>query len=84
MKINFYIPDDFEDLEVELEGYPNSIDASFSHEYGVMSFEPMLALEDEPTWDEDKYSDEQNDIINTYIYNNYSKIETTFLKHYSL
>lgn len=82
MKIEFEIPiaDDF--FYVKLEGYPHSQDDSFSHEFGVMSFEKRMVMDEDPTWNTKLYTDQQNDTIASFISNQFESIEKTFVNEY--
>ena len=84
MKVQFEIPNngDYEYIDVVLEGYPHSIDDSFSHEFGVMSFEPRIVLDEDPTWDYKKYTQQQNNVIAAYISKKYEDIETEFINQF--
>jgi len=83
MKIEFEIPTAIEFIDVELEGYPHSIDDSFSHEFGVISFEPRIVLDEDPIWDYKQYTQQQNNIIAAYISKKYEEIETIFITKFN-
>lgn len=82
MKVQFEIPTAIEFIDVELEGYPHSLDDSFSHEFGIMSYEPRIVLDEDPTWDYKKYTQHQNNEIASYISKKYEDIETTFVNQF--
>lgn len=84
MEIEFEIPIQDSFFYVNLEGFPTSQNDSFSHEFGIMSYEARMIMDEDPVWNQKLYTDQQNDIIESYILKNYDSIEKTFVKEYIL
>lgn len=84
MEIEFEIPIQDQYFYVNLEGFPHSQNDSFSHEFGIMSYEARMIMDEDPVWNQKLYTDQQNDIIESYILKNYDSIEKTFVKEYIL
>ena len=82
MEIEFEIPINDDYFYVKLEGYPHSQDDSFSHEFGVMSFEKTIVLDEDPTWNLKLYTENENNTISKFINNEYDHIAQTFVTEY--